>query len=783
MSMRIKALSAFQLPDGSMSVPGTIYSNIAEAFGAARVGEKRAEDVDGALQPASALRVEQHVSDGALYNERGEIVGGGGGASAFSALTDKETVDIPATNAPTAAALAGKASLVNGGVPPSQLPRSTAAVSLSATTSATPTDATFAALPAQACTELEVFNDSQVPVEYRRNGAGSVVTILANQRRRILGITDASQIAFRRSDYAVAGRTQPTTISARARTNTDTYTLAATLSMVLSGGSYTAFGSQACTSMELFNNCNHDILFTIDNGTPYKLRHGESTVILNIANANQVRVKTYDSIARQSRNLEAECWTVGPGKETLSQYRADAITAEADILNGEPNYPNLQPIGAILTLGNLRSVPRLRKKPVELAKWDLAANVVTNRAADFADVTPSAVGKDEITFGTTIVEYTQSQTAEVLIAPAAAQATPVDVSNGSIHFTHVWPDNAGNNFGVNGPSSFIIELHSAGSPSAPTANFHTSGVLNSLNPGFMGASTLGYNLQRCFSLPINAFTAAGTGATLTAITWARIRITGPSAANGCKLRPVRLDFVPNALTKGTVIFTFDDLHAGAWTNALPIMSKYSYPGVLCMDTAVKMGQSGFLTPEQIIQMHQVYGWEVGYQVYQNETGFNLNSESWMRQVGKWVLEMNRLGIHETYNGSYGSATVTNVDEERLLAARRALSTMRRFTSGTNTSPPFKNPETLPYGDPYNLRCMNMSSGFTAGTIYDRWKDHVDQAVAAKGVAIFACHSEFNGAGEALTALGSLCAYIRTLELAGTCQVTTFAGLHKQAYAF
>jgi len=153
----------------------------------------------------------------------------------------------------------------------------------------------------------------------------------------------------------------------------------------------------------------------------------------------------------------------------------------------------------------------------------------------------------------------------------------------------------------------------------------------------------------------------------------------------------------------------------------------------------------------------------------------------MRQVGKWVLAMNRIGIHETQNGSYGSGTVTNIDEERTMAAKRALATLRRFANGQNAQYPFRSAETVPYGDPYNIRCLNMTSGFTAGTVYDRWKDHVDQAIAAKGVAVFACHGEFNAAGEALTALGSLCDYIRTQEVAGTCQVVTFAGLHRQAY--
>lgn len=662
---------------------------------------------------------------------------------------------------------------VGGGSLPSQTGRT----AVQATSSATPADGTFATFPDQPCTELEVFNDSRVPIEFQRNGVGAVITLLANQRRRFAGITNANQLGFRRADYAVPNRTQPTTISAQAVTRTDAYALAGVLSLAVAGGAYAAFGSLACTSMELSNTADHDILFTVNNGIAGRLRHGESALIIGITNANQVRQKAVDSIARNSRPLEAECWTSGPNTPMLIPARADSISADADILNGEPSYPNLMPAGSILTLGNLRPVHRLRKtKGTPLARWLTTADVVTNRAADFANAV-----NGEIAFGSTVVEYTQSQTSEVTIAPLAANAVGVDVQGGSIHMTHVWPDNAGNNYAVNGPSGFYIDLFSSGTPQAPAAAYHSSPNLNALYAGFMGASTLGYNTHRCFSLPINQFTATGGGADLSSIKWARIRITSGGSSNGCKFRPISIDFQPNALTKASVIFTFDDLHDGAWNNALPILSKYNYPGVLCMDTTVKMGQASFLTPEQIAKMHRDYGWEVGYQVYQNETGFNLSPEDWMRQVGKWVLTMNRLGIHETQNGSYGSGTVTNVDEERLLAAKRALGSMRRFTNGQNAQSPFRNPETLPYGDPYNIRCLNMSSGFTAGTIYDRWKDHVDQAVAAKGVAVFACHSEFNSASENLTALQSLCDYIRTLEVAGTCQVVTFAGLHRQAY--
>lgn len=667
----------------------------------------------------------------------------------------------------------GEEVVITGGGGSSQ----TARTAVQATSSVTPTDATFAVFPAQECTELEVFNDARVPIEFQRNGAGAVITLLANQRRRFVGITNANQIGFRRSDYAVPNRTQSTTISALAVTRTDTYTLAGTLSLAISGGAYAAFGNLACTSMELNNTAEHDIQFTVNNGTAYKLRHGESALIMGITNANQVRQKAVDSIARNVRPLEAECWTAGPNSATLIPARADSISADADILSGELNYPNLMPAGSILTLGNLRPVHRLRKmKGTPLARWLTTADVVTNRAADFANA-----ANGELAFGTSIVEYTQAQTAEVTIAPLAANAAGVDVQNGSIHMTHVWPDNAGNNYLVNGPTGFYIDLFSSGTPQAPAAAYHTSPNLNALYPGFMGPSTLGYNTHRCFSLAISHFTATGGGADLASIKWARIRMTAPAPSNGCKFRPISIDFQPNALNKATVIFSFDDLHDGVWNNVLPILSKYNYPGVLCMDTTVKMGQTSFLDQERIRKLHHDYGWEVGYQVYQNETGFNLSPEDWMRAVGKWVLAMNRMGIHETQNGSYGSGAVTNIDEERLMAAKRALGSLRRFTSGQNAQFPFRCGETMPYGDPYNIRALNLSSGFTAGTIYDRLKDHLDQAVAGKGIAIYAGHTEYNAAGEHLTALTTLVETIRTMEIAGQVQVATFASVHRQAY--
>lgn len=94
-------------------------------------------------------------------------------------------------------------------------------------------------------------------------------------------------------------------------------------------------------------------------------------------------------------------------------------------------------------------------------------------------------------------------------------------------------------------------------------------------------------------------------------------------------------------------------------------------------------------------------------------------------------------------------------------------------------------EQLPFGNPYRIQRMNMS-GFTAGNVYNSLKNYVDQAVAEKGVSIFAAHGEFNdpatwGTSEISIAFMDLCAYIRTLEVAGQVEVHTLDSLIRETY--
>lgn len=75
--------------------------------------------------------------------------------------------------------------------------------STSATAGATPT-----AFGTQACTSLDIVNDSSVTIEYLRTGETVYIPIQAGSARVVEGITNANQIRIRRKDLvatAVAG--------------------------------------------------------------------------------------------------------------------------------------------------------------------------------------------------------------------------------------------------------------------------------------------------------------------------------------------------------------------------------------------------------------------------------------------------------------------------------------------------------------------------------------------------------------------------------------------------
>ncbi len=98
-----------------------------------------------------------------------------------------------------AATSANQPTLTAGRAPSvSSVPTAGSGTILSLTTNAT--GATFNAFSSQACVALDIVNNTNTTIEYRRNGVGTAMQIPAGAARMVIGITDASQISVRRTD-------------------------------------------------------------------------------------------------------------------------------------------------------------------------------------------------------------------------------------------------------------------------------------------------------------------------------------------------------------------------------------------------------------------------------------------------------------------------------------------------------------------------------------------------------------------------------------------------------
>jgi hypothetical protein len=126
------------------------------------------------------------------------------------------------------------------------------------TTSATPTTGATVQATQFSCTALIVKTQAQA-LEYQRNGSGSFYTIRPYEEKYIYGITNASQIAFRRKDYLTARTTQVTRVQYELLNTSSTYVITNLLLATSTNNSYSFFGNNPCTSIEITNTGNKDV--------------------------------------------------------------------------------------------------------------------------------------------------------------------------------------------------------------------------------------------------------------------------------------------------------------------------------------------------------------------------------------------------------------------------------------------------------------------------------------------------------------------------------------------
>lgn len=171
----------------------------------------------------------------------------------------------------------------------------------------------------------------------------------------------------------------------------------------------------------------------------------------------------------------------------------------------------------------------------------------------------------------------------------------------------------------------------------------------------------------------------------TAITDYQISVQAPSAMGAplnVHIGAIAYYTPPTAYPNGVLSFTFDDSYGSQFTNAMPVLDKYGYPGTV-YNIVEKVGAVGGLTLSQLGQMQDLHGWDVGghaYTLANHNTGFVSISdealESEMVNQRDWLRINGFRGAgHFAYPGGQHDARV-------LAATRRYFSTAR----GVNALP-------------------------------------------------------------------------------------------------
>ncbi|QBE91892.1 hypothetical protein DRN02_007605 [Sphingomonas paucimobilis] len=291
-------------------------------------------------------------------------------------------------------------------------------------------------------------------------------------------------------------------------------------------------------------------------------------------------------------------------------------------------------------------------------------------------------------------------------------------------------------------SAYKIRLYSTGSPSSPGANYHEFNAAGLIREGQKGAE------QRwgSFTIPVSAFTVVGSGADLTAVTWAMVEVQANSSA-GMTIAVGNIELVANALTKAKMIIAFDDQFPATIAYASRAMARYGFKGVLYVSPAVDLNRTGKLTSATLKNLHDYLGWQIASQAYSTEANTGpggidvMTSDQRTADVAKLRNWQNGLGLSGGNHGSYYS----NVGVTDMIAYpmfRQAFRSMRAYYFGE-----FNQVETYPWGDPMRIRAMGAGEfqwGNNSAIYTTYWKNHIDRARAQLGVGFLVFHGGLDG---------------------------------------
>lgn len=340
-------------------------------------------------------------------------------------------------------------------------------------------------------------------------------------------------------------------------------------------------------------------------------------------------------------------------------------------------------------------------------------------------------------YGDTRLTVTLASFNAVQLKPAAAMAAAVNATGQNVR---IWTKPLAN---VDPRlDSYKVRLYSTGSPGSPGANYHEFNFSGLIREGQKN----GEQRWGSFAVPVSQFAAVGTGADLTAVTWAMVTMQATNSA-GLTIAVGNVELVANGLSRAKMIISFDDQYPNTINYAARAMARYGFRGVLYLSPAIDLGRPGKLTVGQVKTLHDNLGWQIASQAYSTENNAGaggidvMTSDQRTADVAKLRNLQNALGLSGGNTGSYYS----NVGVTDMIAYpmfRQAFRSMRAYYFGE-----FSVIETYPWADPMRIRAMGAGEfqwGNNAAIYTTYWKNHVDRAIAQKGVGFLVFHDGLGG---------------------------------------
>lgn len=590
--------------------------------------------------------------------------------------------------------------------------------------------------PAYACNGVIATNNTNTTVEYQRLAAGGFYPIRPFETKFIWGITDASQIGFRRTDYATSVASAAVAIDLDYVNSTESIGAVSHFSAAPStNAGYTSAGASPCGAVDIFNSGPTDF---------YLKLFGAAQVFATISGTSLTRVSLASGYIAIGQTISGSGVTAGTTVTGYTNGSDDGIHYEVSIsqtvststfmtmTGGAPRLfkrGEVLRVNGIISTGNIAaSNPRGIPGSYHIEKFGSAPSLPTRRyvvadniGADavmfqrdtaFGAVESSATLCDSIPMtrfkstGINLALFTDTASAIVTSTAAVSAAdgalvTEVPMTTLTNSVVQVTATAAGTITcaPVNVPLSpvdvtgcdihvrhlllsgsttqFYVDLFSTGSPSSLGSDYHRISYTQSA--GHVDGKGRGAT-----SRPIESAAAVGAGANLSAITFAVVRTI---STIGSVVSPQFIKAVKKVSSTAKVIFTVDDYKVGAMTGAANLLGAVGYVGVCYPSAGSSMGAgySSTATGYEALASLQAMGWQIACQDWNLEPSVNLDAAGWIAQQKKNMNSGIAMGFDPEglRDGSaYGGGTYFQGAYSRYF--HRVMASSRLFTNGSST---------------------------------------------------------------------------------------------------